>query len=424
VKVQAASREIRLPELPVVLAGHGRFRTAVRVDSSLEVNCLLVSDGESRVLLVSLDVLYITSKLRTLVLDEIKSVGLTDEQLFFAASHTHNAPSIDDTKPLLGDFDPQSLRVVADAVLDAIHKALEKEPQVAEVAVSQGVIPFGVNRRLYRFLRLDRQGIRIAEVGMGPNPAGETDPFVTYVEIRVGRTTVACLWSAACHPTSQPDERSVSADYPGVVRKHLRARLADMDTVGSSNELPVLFFQGCSGDVRPPSGRVTKWTARELAKRILLGRLFHPLSKSEYETWTSVLAEQVWELAKSVVICLNPRKVDYSRIERPASGFAIIDEHRPPVSFHQVTIGPLLIVGASAELVSAYGHLVRAMAPGYIVIPIGCIDHVIGYWPTRDMFREGGYEVSDHCGYFGIVACDPDVEMKFQRNVQELFKAI
>ncbi|MEI2715411.1 MAG: hypothetical protein V9E98_00105 [Candidatus Nanopelagicales bacterium] len=82
----------------------------------------------------------------------------------------------------------------------------------------------------------------------------------------------------------------------------------------------------------------------------------------------------------------------------------------PPVSFHRVTVGGVTLVGASAELVSGYAVHVRAMAPEMHVIPVGCIDHVIGYWPTNQMFEEGGYEVVEHCPSFGISACSSDIE--------------
>ena len=47
----------------------------------------------------------------------------------------------------------------------------------------------------------------------------------------------------------------------------------------------------------------------------------------------------------------------------------------------------------SAEVVSAYSLKIQAMFPNKIIMPVGCVGSVFGYWPTRKMLKEGGYEV-------------------------------
>ena len=62
----------------------------------------------------------------------------------------------------------------------------------------------------------------------------------------------------------------------------------------------------------------------------------------------------------------------------------------------------LIVVGISAEVVTEYGHLVRAAFPGSVIIPVGYIDDVYGYLPTARMLREGGYEASWFLQPFGL----------------------
>ena len=80
------------------------------------------------------------------------------------------------------------------------------------------------------------------------------------------------------------------------------------------------------------------------------------------------------------------------------------------MTFQSVTIGNIRLVGASAELVAAYSPLVASIARSERTWMIGCLDTVIGYWPTREMLREGGYEVVGHCNLFGLTSLTSNVE--------------
>jgi len=408
-KLQASSKLISDLKFPLSLAGYAGTRTANHIESPLEVNCVCLTEGEQKVLLISLDLLYVTHGLRASVLKRIQDLGISAGQLFMGASHTHNGPAIDETKPLLGEFDGESLKSVTESVVDAILATINSETHQVKVVIAQEEIEFGINRRRRRLIRVSKRGIQFRRVDMGPNPGGEIDPVVTFIGFRNDEQLLACLWTAACHPTGQPDTSALSADYPGLVRKRLRQQFSAMD-FGEHSSLPLLFFQGCSGDIRPPSGRASRWSMKNLIKRIRLGPLFHPLSNTEYEQWTSQFAEKVCQLASRCKEIRDEGTLEYSRLERSASEFAIGASDSPPVSFHGVRIGSLVVIGASAELVSGYAPLIRPLTSDFLLIPVTCIDHVIGYWPMTYMFQEGGYEVDQHCRYFMIDACRPQIE--------------
>ena len=176
--------------------------------------------------------------------------------------------------------------------------------------------------------------------------------------------------------------------------------------------VPVLFLQGFSGDVRPPSGRAKRGPVTHLLRHIRLGPGFEPLDTDEYWQWAGAAARQVAAMSLDCAPLVGEPSLGCARIELPASQFASGAEGLPSVSFQRITAGKIVLVGASAELVSGYAPLVRAMVPDMHIIPVGCIDHVIGYWPTHEMFRDGGYEVVHHCLSLGIAACDPNIEAK------------
>lgn len=417
---RAVCKAITPANLPVALGGYSVGQRGVRIDSPLEVNCLCLRDGETTIVIVTLDLLYVTQALREVVLAKVRSLGLTGEDIFMAASHTHYAPAIDSTKPLLGEPDSEYLHRTAATVVDAIRDAVLGRKENVAVEVRRGEAPIGINRRKRRAVRILRTGVEFHRVGMCPNPTGPTDPLTTVVSFKADGRTVAQLWSAACHPTGYPDASCVSAHWPGVVREHLR----DLEGVAAAERTPVLFLQGFSGDVRPPSGSGAPKPApmKTALNRLRLGRTFENPDAQEYASWANGAARQVEQIARLAPDATAGSSLAVSRTELPATRFARGAEGLPPVSFHRVSIGPLTIVGASAELVSGYASKVRDLAPDQHVIPVGCIDHVIGYWPLRHMFQEGGYEVVHHCPSFGIEACDPDIEAIVMQEFERLLR--
>jgi hypothetical protein len=384
---------------------------ADEVESDLEVNCVSISDGSQQVVLVSLDLLYVTQALREALLERTAAFGVTNETLFVAASHTHYAPAIDDTKPLLGRPDPEYFRQVVQATTDAIEDVSIGPRTSVHLATAAGRVALGVNRRRRRLLRIAHRGLEINQIGMAPNPTGEVDSIASVLRfVSHDGATLAYLWSGACHPTSRGEAALIGADWPGVVRQKLR----ELTRRGSEREadVPVVFLQGFSGDVRPPSGRRGQHTLKSLLLRVGLGPRFLPMTSGEYVAWTESIGHEVAGLAQRCEILAGDHQIVSARHELPAAGFARGSDRMPPVSFHHLGIGPVSLVGASAEPVSGYASRLRAMAKDKYVIPVGCIDQVIGYWPLERMFAEGGYEVVHHCRSFGISACDPEIEQK------------
>lgn len=414
-RARAVTLPITPDQLPIRLGGYAADVAAHQVDSGLEVNCLFLSDGCESAVLVSLDLLYVTQRLREAVLSRIEDLGVTAHNLFIAASHTHYAPAIDDTKPSLGEPEISYRNALVGIVIRAIREAALGPKTVVTLATAYGAAAIGVNRRRKRLLRLNRSTFEFNKAGMSPNSKGETDPVVSVIEVRAeGGIPLAFVWSAACHPTARGEADLISADWPGVVRGNLRKLVLAGDLRGAA--LPVLFLQGFSGDVRPPSGGTARLSAKGLLLRVMLGRGFLPMNSSEYSDWAHSAAERVASIARGCLPNTDESIVECARIELPASRFASGAEHLPPVSFHRISIGSLALIGASAELVSGYASRVRSLAPGMQVIPVGCLDHVIGYWPLRSMFREGGYEVVGHCPRFGITAHDPEIETTVLRQ--------
>lgn len=416
-KATAAMRVITPTDLPIPMSGYGHGNDAVGVDSDLEVNVLRLIDGDTTTFLVSFDLLFVTSDLRQRVTAALKDVGIGPESIFTGASHTHSAPAIDTTKPALGSPDEAYLEYVAERTIECVHECLQSTPVPVKLLVHSGVANIGVNRRRTRFIRWTRR-LEVNKAGLGPNPQGSTDPIVTLIQVRGPDAPLAIIWSASCHSAAFPVRDAISSDWPGEVRNRLRSK-ASSDT--HRGGVPVLFFQGFSGDVNPPSGR-PRLSPSYLQRRVRLGVTFQPLSRHEYSSWTQHASSSVTSLQESDPLLRIDSGLSSDRIELPASSFANYHGERPSVTFHRVGIGDLELVGASAEVVHGYADRVRRMHPSKLVVPIGYIDHVIGYWPTSDMFKSGGYEVTGHCVAFDLRSPHPDLENRAMEAFELLLR--
>jgi neutral ceramidase len=375
------------PETAVPLAG-SEFRTGVfqRIADRLEANALVLRQEGAPIVFVSVDLMFVGQELRSGVLARL-GAAVPDESLFFAASHTHFAPATDDRRPRLGRMDPRYLEQVCERVTGLVSRLLREPLVPATIEHVQGQANHAVNRRLRARWHLSRRGLLVDAVVGAPNPSGPRDESIHLLRVsRSDGRPLAVIWSYACHPVGFPRPLEVTAEYPGRVRRRLRDDLTP--------DLPVLFWQGFAGDIRPPElDRSTSLATR--ATRLLLGPRFDRFSGEEWEQWADSLAARVADTASGA-----PRRpvngpLRARRVTRPLENFVLGTSDERQVAFHGVRLGSeLTVVGISAEVVTEYGALVNSTFDGSINIPVGYIDEVYGYLPTARMLREGGYEAS------------------------------
>jgi hypothetical protein len=369
------------PRRPLMLGGFNK-RTApfTSVASRLEANVLLIRGESSGVTIVSTDLLYPGETLRAQL---IENLGLADrsEELFLCASHTHSAP-MTASIPHLGIADDEYVRFVATQITTLV-KSLEAKGEPCICTYRIGSADHSMNRRLVR-PRLTRSGFARSS-GFGPNPNGDRDESVRIVEFsKLNGEPSAVIWNYACHPTDFPGFLQVSAEYPGIVRSRLRSQLGDV---------PVLFLQGFSGDVRPPfSGRSSGLAG--FARRVLVGPQFRQPLRREWEQWANSLAESVASFARSSGRTLQIDSLMLKRVEVPESEFAAGGNGDKSLVWHLIDCGGFRIVGINAEPVVKYRQLLEeSFSGGEPLLTVGCLDQPICYLPSDNMIPERGYEV-------------------------------
>jgi neutral ceramidase len=360
--------------------------------------------------MISMDLLYPGRLIREGVERAVSDV-FKPAEIFLAASHTHSAPAVDVDKPRLGAVDSSYVDEVVMAIERCVRDAVVGQIDATDVAVCSTYASSAINRRLPRFFRLGRTRLRWREFDIGPNPHGPSNETVTALVLGPSSAPLAVVWNYACHPTSAPRADAISAHFPGVVRDRVR-KLYGLP------KLPVLYLQGFSGDLRPPSvERIT--TLRTLLRRLLLGPRFGPFSSEQYEVWVSDLATKV----EGALTGPNVRLDGGLRVARaalPTEHFVVGARSDATTNFHAVSIGTVVLVGVSAEVVTEYSQRLQSCFPGYQAIGVGCIDETFGYAPTRSMLGTGGYEDDVYCAYFGLHEVAPGIELAMMRGFQEV----
>ena len=398
------------PKTPVVLAGFAnRLGGSTGVADALEANIIILRDGETRAILVSVDTLYVGA-LRSRVLESL-SGQVESRELFIGASHTHFAPATDPALPKLGEVNEEFLAETVEKISGRICGLLKQSGSDASVEYTHGLGQHSMNRR--KVLR--SRGYQ--KVVLAPNPSGANDELIHVFKVLGHKGEVkAVLWSYACHPVSFPERTKVGSDFIGIVRKTLR------ETWGL--EVPVVFYQGFTGNLRPPE--ITRpRTIKAWLKCVLMGASFGRWSHQEWSDWAGSLAVRVSEIARESGTPLD-QPLEIRRLDLQVSEFLSNAEPNRPFSLHRVAWGDTAaLVGVSAEPMTEQGDWIRQASPkGCAVVPVGYIDEVFGYLPTSAIASEGGYEADGFFEYFSIQGkFFEDIDQKFKILIQKLLSA-
>jgi hypothetical protein len=356
----------------------------------LESNAVLLGASGRRLLFISVDALFAGQRITNAIAERASRFGLSTDDVFVTASHTHFAPSLDDSKPLLGAVDQSYLRFV-EAQLTALVDEVMSRPPV-EVALEHSRVDTTLNigrRRRWNLPLVQRRGITWPPtVVMAPAPDAERDTSVDVIRVLdQTRTMRAVFWKFAAHPVCFPDVDRVSSEYPGHARAALRR------SVGG--EIPVVFWQGFSGDVRPNIGTPPPPT---LLTRVRRPR-FVQVTRDAWQRWADAVAHQMVRAATAP----NGRRLAgplaVSSIDVPVQALIEPAGTSRSMRIQLVSFGATQAAFFGAEVCAPYARLCRF---GAETIAVGYSGDVFGYLPSATQAREGGYEGRDFFEAFGL----------------------
>jgi neutral ceramidase len=206
------------PRKPLFLVGYPHVpRTSTGVHDPLLASALFLSDGKTSLLLISVDVLFITSESTKLCREAIvQACGVPTANILISATHTHSAPLTASmlawkNDPVVPPPDAEYLEQFHAAIFEAAVSACQSA-RPAGLAVTSGHIS-----------------------GVGSNrlaPDGPFDPEASLLAVRSQGKLIALSLIYGMHPTVlHEDSTLVSSDFPHYTREQIRAAFPGVTTV-------------------------------------------------------------------------------------------------------------------------------------------------------------------------------------------------
>lgn len=400
------------PEKGVELAGYPHCpRHNTGINDPLYASCLYLENRGTGILIISLDILFISKKYVCRIRKNISAAtGIPEKNISICCTHTHSGPWAS------GRLD-----------FEALENELEPDHDYIENMIRK-VSEAGIKAYKERFTASAGTGKGLCgkERGVGGNrrdPDGPADPEVRVMGVKdeSGRVRV-CIVNYALHPTFLHAENTlVSADYPGYIREFLKEKFPDA---------VMLFLQGFAGDQ----------SSRYFRKGQSFGeaqRVGHEIGKKaaeiintiEYKNTAAIrtLSEEV-EIKLRKFPCedeasesFNNARREYTRLKEANApyielqnanvkmlgaedllGYIImlrkgkrIDlyEDEKPAEILTVTIDGISMVFMPGEIFVEYGLQIKNAFPEREMfmasVSNGCLP---GYVYTREALEEGGYE--------------------------------
>ena len=387
-----------------------RFSTGVH--DPLLSSALYLSDGQTEVLFIANDIIYIpkavVGNVRRRIAD---ATSIPANSIMVTATHTHSGPMTVDC--LSNEADP----VVPRTDPDYVHFMEER------------IVAAGI--RAHQSARPAEVGLTVTDgSGVGTNrrdSSGPADPNVPVLAVRSAddQSPVALMLVCSMHPTVlHEDSTLVSGDFPAMARQYLQQAVLGPDC-------PILHHTGPCGN-QSPRHRTKANTFAE-AERLghTLGRAIEAvLPEIQYEDTFSLDCRQMSvELAVRTFPSVAQAEVDLTqardrlaqlradRAERTAVRTAQCDwfgaeetlalaraaasgrlasfvESCMPAEIQLIRIGPWSLVAWPGEIFVEFALQIKSRHPNTFVISLAN-GELQGYLVTTQAVAEGGYEASN-----------------------------
>lgn len=366
------------------LGGYGErmSRPAEGVHDRVFAKALVVSDGQRRFALVTIDIVGLSPAIKPAIVDDLTGDGWTAGQMLLLPSHSHTSIEMNAVNPA-NNFDIPQIGIHNPRVYDFL---VDRLAQVVRDAADD-LVPVQVGTTQLQITGWNRNRRNSPEL--------DQDLTVTRVDRLDGRP-LAVFVNFTAHPTFMSGRDMLfSGDWPGHLQRTLEALIGD--------GVVAMYSNGAEGDQsvigRPDSGD-SRYEKAERYGRELGVVAFRQWEQTQtqrdvpfrFRATTIKLPERTWHPAFK-----ETGGAEYGLTED------ILREMLPrlfPAEVDSVSlrVGDLLIVGVPGEMTARLGLEVkqRARAATGAACPVigGLADVWISYILPQDEFNRGGYEAS------------------------------
>ena len=399
------SREIITPKVGGLLMGYGSIYPSTSVNDDLTVTALTIDDGKTKVVLMSVTVLYIggsyngygfgndyADQLRALCGD---AAGVPATHVIIAATHTHSAPYTSDD----GDIEYRDTILTPKCV--AAAKASAKDMKPVTIGIGTTETKVGINRR--KLLPNDR-------VVLSQNPWGPYDPEMTVIALKDSEgKPFANIVHCTAHPTASGTNTEITRDWPGVMIDRLEQQSGAMS----------LFFNGMEGDIAPriTTGGSDAGRPGNIQFALELGGVAAIDAVRAYRKIRTYRTEELSVVAGKItlphapIMPLEEAKQALAKVEASKTGrFIVQDKYNYSTIIDMynkgetgessfayeltlVRIGPMVLIPVPFEASCEIALRLRAYSKYGHTLALGNANGSNSYLVTHDQVCRGGYEV-------------------------------
>ncbi len=412
------------PPLGIGVAGYYIPRFAKGFIDDIEVKTLVLELGEKQIALISVDVCGISEEVFAPWVEKVEKItGISKENIFLSATHSHTGPQLG----LNGRYDAD-----ADVVENYVRFLGERVVQSVQLAVADlkdakmgYIVGYAPERVAYirRYKMKDGTTYTCPPID-DPNidhPIGELDQRVNVLRFdREGGETIV-LVNYGLHADTINGEL-LSSDWPGWMAKTLDKAL---------DGVKCIFFNGCEGDVgstnvHPKDGDMNdteisfdnEMKSPGMARfvgRALAGTVLQVYDKVKY-----VDVDELDIKTKIVEVPSNMPKPEDMPLARkykelheagkdseiPYKGMQLTTvvaealrmcrmENGPESYSIRLTglkIGPVALLGLPGEPFTDIGVEIKKAQGWELIMPCALTNGNVGYFPVQSAYDEGGYE--------------------------------
>jgi len=399
----------------------GKLRKSDNVHSELNANTVLIVYQRNLLVIVSLDLIWVDQVFSERIQKWVNlQYDLYCTNVLLVATHSHSTPQISYKICNSARPNPDYITFLYDQICQVIHNAWDNlEPCYSELSVS--CLDLAVNRRK-RILNLNflRRGVFKTAVANRPNNYGACDDLLYSIWFyNSDGDEKAVLLNYSCHPTLFRNN-AVSADYPGEVARYIKSHV--------SEDIDVCFLQGFAGNIKANFVQSSCSKSRGLLSYIyncLFDRI--QFNKNISENQLNDFSEK---LARSSIERINARKINPElfflsrQVKLPLQ--LSQSDHDVNLKISLISVGDnLRMLTLSGEIFAEYSLWLREWmnSEGVDLLTVGYCNDMVGYIPTQEAIKEGGYEVERTFSEFGLPSPFSDqIESVIKNKIVELIK--
>ena len=416
------------PPLGTSLAGNMRDNKSVYIHDDINVRCLVLDDGTTRLAFAIVDSCMLLREVTDDAKQQIEeAIGLPPEQVTISAVHSHNAPA--SANVFQTDADAAYMKFLATRISDGVRNAVTNL-RPARIAFGTAQVPDQVfNRRWH--MKTDQFTSNPFggkdKVKMNPprgheeldGNAGPIDPEVSFIFVTgQDHRPIGLLANYSLHYIGGAGGGHVSADYYGYFAEMMKERLAaDTDPA-----FVAMMTNGTSADINNINFGIN---AQEQHHLVEGGRLYPyqqmgivadrvasavcdsiqnvPLAWQDYVTLGAAARDIELGVRKPTAEELVEAKAKLEGKEGTVlQGLAdiyaresvLLNEYPDtvPVTIQALRIGDIGIAALSTETFVEIGLEVKEKSPLQPVFTISLANGYNGYLPTTAQHALGGYE--------------------------------